>query len=129
MDVISPPKLKTIDTIVKPFQSLEILSTYTVLHSRMKGIWAAPEDDKNRELAKLLTPQMVLILKALRGKLDVGLSNAEIDSQLGAGSQWIVFWGLRELMALDIIEFDVHLFGEPGKYRLTQTGVSVAESL
>jgi hypothetical protein len=129
MKAISPPKLKTIDTIVKPFQSFEVLSTRKIMRFKMKGVWLPPEAGKGREIAKLLTPQMVQILKALKDESHVGLSNAEIDSLLGTASQWVVFWGLRELLALNLIEFQVQLFGEPGKYRLTQTGVSVTQTL
>jgi hypothetical protein len=94
----------------------------------MKGVWLSSKDGKRSELADLMTPRVVQILKALREK-PAGLSNAEIDSLLATASQWVMFWELRELMALDIIEFEVQPFGEPGKYKLTRSGASVANEL
>ncbi len=94
----------------------------------MKGVWLSSKDGKGDALTKLMTPRVVQILKVLRDQ-SIGLSNAEIDSLLGTASQWVAFWELRELIALDIIEFEVQPFGEPGKYRLTQSGVSIASGL
>ncbi len=87
-----------------------------------------PKDGQRDELTKLMTPRVGRILKALRDT-PTGLSNAEIDLLLETASQWVVFWELRELMALDIIEFEVQPFGEPGKYRLTQSGISITSGL
>jgi hypothetical protein len=72
---------------------------------------------------------MMTIMKTLKAKEDVGLSNAEIDSLLETSSQWLVFWDLRELMALGVVEYETHFFGEPGKYKLTKQGLSILQEL
>jgi hypothetical protein len=95
----------------------------------MKGVWLWPETDRKNALEKLRTPHILRILKALKDKGRDGLSNAEIDSLLGTASQWLIFWDLRELTALGVIEFDVQLFGEAGKYRLTQDGLSILQEI
>lgn len=77
---------------------------------------------------KLKTPHILGILAALKSNQS-GLSNAEIDSILGTASQWLIFWDLRELMSLGMVEYEAELFGEPGKYRLTQFGLSVLEQI
>jgi hypothetical protein len=95
----------------------------------MKGTWSWPEKDRRGALEKLKTPHILAILTALKAKGKDGLSNAEIDSLLGTASQWLIFWELRELTALGIVEFDVQLFGEPGKYRLTEAGFSILQEI
>ncbi len=77
----------------------------------------------------LRSPTMMKMMTALKAKGDTGLSNAEIDALLEASSQWWVFWNLRELLALEVVEFDVQFFGEPAKYKLTKLGLSVLEEL
>jgi len=66
-----------------------------------------------------------MMLTALKERKEKGLSNAEVDSLLRVSSQWLVFWDLRELLALNIVEFDVQFFGEPGRYRLTESGLQI----
>ena len=95
----------------------------------MKGVWLWPEEDRKRALGKLRTPHILKILTTLQDKGKEGLSNSEIDSLLGTASQWVIFWELRELMALGIVEFDVQFFGEPGKYHLTQEGLSILQEI
>jgi len=104
------------------------MNIMTVAHS-MEGIWSWPAEDRERTLQKLRSPNILKILTALKERGEKGLSNAEVDSLLGASSQWLVFWDLRELLALHIVEFDVQFFGEPGRYRLTESGLAVLEEL
>jgi DNA-binding HxlR family transcriptional regulator len=79
-----------------------------------------------RELKHTLTSQIVTLLKE---RVKDGLSNAEIDSALGTASQWIIYSRLRKLVELGIIEYEVQLFGEAGKYHLTQKGLSVLDHM
>jgi DNA-binding HxlR family transcriptional regulator len=79
-----------------------------------------------KELKHPLTTQIVVLLKE---RAKDGLSNAEIDSALGTASQWIIYSRLRKLVELGIIEYDIQLFGEAGKYHLTQKGLSVLEHM
>jgi hypothetical protein len=94
----------------------------------MRGVWSWSDKDRTDVLKKLKTPHILRILTALK-ETKGGLSNAEVDSLLRTASQWVIFWDLRELIALDIVKFDVQLFGEPGKYHLTDSGLSVIEEL
>jgi hypothetical protein len=94
----------------------------------MRGAWTWQEKEKHQIIDRLKTPRMLGILTALKGN-ESGLSNAEIDSILGTASQWLIFWDLRELMSLGIVEYKVELFGEPGKYHLTQLGLSVLQQI
>ena len=95
----------------------------------MKGDWSWSEQDRSSILQKLRTSSRITILRALKAKDDVGLSNAEIDSLLETSSQWLVFWELRELMALGVAKYEVQFFGEPGKYKLTESGLSILKEL
>lgn len=94
----------------------------------MRGVWTWQEKEKQQIMDKLKTPQMLGILTALKDK-ESGLSNAEIDSMLGTASQWLIFWDLRELMSLGMVEYRAELFGEPGKYHLTQLGLSILQQM
>ena len=95
----------------------------------MRGVWTWPEKDRQKILRSLDTPHIIAILTALNEKSESGLSNAEIDSLLGTASQWLIFWDLRELMSLEVVQYTPELFGEPGKYRLTELGRSVLKEL
>jgi hypothetical protein len=95
----------------------------------MKGVWSLPEKDRKQALEKLKTPHILRVLTALKEKREAGLSNAEVDSLLGTASQWLIFWDLRELLALGVVDFDVQFFGEPGKYRLTEAGLGILQEI
>jgi DNA-binding HxlR family transcriptional regulator len=95
----------------------------------MRGLWLWPEKDRPKILDKLNIPYIITILDALKEKPETGLSNAEIDSLLGTASQWLIFWNLRELISLGIVQYTAELFGEPGKYRLTEFGREVLEEI
>lgn len=90
----------------------------------VKGLWVATDDELPKRLKR---PHIAKVLSALRAKGNDGLSNAEIDSLLSTASQWLIFWDLRELIALEIIRYEVHPFGEPGKYVLTEKGLTLSK--
>ena len=81
------------------------------------------EDEKIAHQA-LSDAETLRILTELSKRGGEGLSNAEIDSMLNTASQWLIFWRLRRLMALGFVKYDVQLFGEPGKYLITEKGLS-----
>jgi len=53
-----------------------------------------------------------------------GMSNAEIDAALSDYSQWMTVKHLRELTIRGLIEYKPELFGDPGKYFITDLGIS-----
>ena len=71
---------------------------------------------------------MVAILVALAKSPD-GLSNAQLDRLLSNNSQWRTLSHLKELMALGFILYHVQLFGEAGKYELTDLGKNVVSRM
>ena len=90
----------------------------------MKGIWTWPSQPE--EQAKVLRrvmqeDELVTILFALT-KSPNGLSNAQLDRLLMNNSQWRTLSHMKELMALGFVEYNVHFFGEAGKYELTDLG-------
>jgi hypothetical protein len=95
----------------------------------MRGVWLWPEKDRQKILDRLNVPYIITILGMLKERSETGLSNAEIDSLLGTASQWLIFWNLRELISLGIVQYIPELFGEPGKYRLTEFGRAVLEEI
>lgn len=72
--------------------------------------------------------ELVAILVAL-DKNPEGMSNAQLDRLLANNSQWRTLSHLRELSALGFILYDVQFFGEAGKYKLTELGMSIVSRL
>ena len=58
-----------------------------------------------------------------------GLSNAQLDRLLANNSQWRTLLHMRELVALGFIEYQVHFFGDSGKYQLTDLGKTIVPRL
>jgi DNA-binding HxlR family transcriptional regulator len=92
----------------------------------VKGPWVWSDTTQRRAvLHAIKKSHLDQILSALAKNQGKGLSNAELDSVLGASSQWIIHWKLTELLALGLIEYTVEPFGEPGRYTITPLGVTV----
>jgi hypothetical protein len=96
----------------------------------MKGLWTGSDIEKaaagagrSAEETHLLT-----ILRLLREHKG-GISNAEFDALLNNSSQWVAMWYIRELLAAEFIEYKAQLFGEPGKYRITDAGTAFLQRL
>lgn len=93
----------------------------------MKGIWTWPSEpgDQEKTLRKIMEEdELVAILTALTKSPD-GLSNAQLDRLLSNNSQWRTLSHLKELMALEFVQYHVQFFGEAGRYELTDLGRSV----
>jgi len=93
----------------------------------MKGIWAWPSEAKEQDktLRKITQEdELVTILVAL-AKSQEGLSNAQLDRLLANNSQWRTLSHIRGLTALGFVEYHVQLFGDAGKYELTELGRAV----
>lgn len=92
----------------------------------MKGPWVWSDPTQRQSVLRTIKKSHLdQILSALARNQGKGLSNAEMDSALGASSQWIIHWKLTELLALGLIEYRVEPFGEPGRYMITPLGVTV----
>ncbi len=97
----------------------------------MRGLFTWPSDAKAQaKVLRLIKEEDELpkILFALADRAD-GLSNAQLDRLLSNNSQWRTASHMRELAALGFVEYQVDLFGGPGRYRLTETGRWVLPSL
>lgn len=70
-------------------------------------------------LAQNLRTRRILTMLS---KTQSGMSNAEIDAALSDYSQWTTLQPLRELLAAGLIEYKTDLFGNPGKYLITDLG-------
>jgi hypothetical protein len=89
-----------------------------------KGLWVWPSDPKaQRKVLRRVaaSPHLMAALTALV-KSKEGLSNAELDMAIDDNSEWMTLWMIRQLTSLGFIDYDVHFFGEPGKYQLTDLG-------
>lgn len=96
-----------------------------------KETWYWPEDDEGREQVLRKLSQSEYMRKAIESleKNQQGLSNSELDEAVGANSNWLTLWIVRQLLALGLIEYEADLFGNPGRYRLTDKGKEVAQQL
>ncbi len=97
----------------------------------MKGFWTWPSDpvEQHNILRRILKEdELVPILQALASSPE-GLSNAQLDRLLGNNSQWRTHYHMKELIALDFVQYHVQFFGDPGKYQLTDLGKSVMSKI
>jgi len=97
----------------------------------MRGIWAWPSEPKEQDkaLQKILREdELVAILAALANNPE-GLSNAQLDRILTNNSQWRALLHMKELMALGFVDYHVQLFGDAGKYQLTELGKAIASKI
>ena len=93
----------------------------------MRGIWVWPSkpNEQDKTLHKILREdELVAILIALANNPE-GLSNAQLDRLLANDSQWRTLLHMKELMALGFVDYHVHLFGDAGKYQLTDMGKAI----
>jgi len=93
----------------------------------MKGIWTWPSEPAEQAKAILKVAredELVSILTALTESPE-GLSNAELDKLLKNNSQWRTRIHLEELLATGLVQYNVQLFGNAGRYELTELGRSV----
>jgi hypothetical protein len=97
----------------------------------MKGIWIWPLEPKEQEktLRRIMQEDELSTILVTLASHPEGLSNAQIDRLLGNNSQWRTTLHMRELMALGFVQYDVHFFGDPGKYLLTDLGKTIVARL
>lgn len=86
--------------------------------------------DKQSELYKKLNREehLRIILKMLAEHKE-GLTDAEIDATLSNYSQWTTLLHLRELLSTGLIEYKPELFGNPGRYFITELGISTLKNI
>jgi hypothetical protein len=97
----------------------------------MRGIWVWPAEPKeqDRTLQKILREdELVAILIALANNPE-GLSNAQLDRLLANNSQWRTLSHTKELMALGFVDYHVQLFGDAGRYQLTELGRAIVSRI
>ncbi len=93
----------------------------------MKGIWFWPNEPKQQEkvLRDIQTSEPILAALTALTKSKDGLSNAQFDVAMATFSQWNARWTIEQLLSLGFIEYKVELFGDAGKYVLTELGKNV----
>ena len=97
----------------------------------MRGIWVWPSEPKEQDktLQKILREdELVAILIALANNPE-GLSNAQLDRLLANNSQWRTLSHTKELMALGFVDYHVQLFGDAGRYQLTELGRAIVSRI
>jgi hypothetical protein len=97
----------------------------------MKGIWTWPSEPKEQDkvLRRILDEDELFTIILALANNSQGLSNAELDRLLANNSQWRTLSHMRELVALGFVEYHVQLFGDAGKYQLTDLGKTVVARL
>lgn len=92
-------------------------------------VWASDERTQRRITKKVsqskhLTAALVAIMKRKEG-----LSNAELDDLTSDNSSWITLSVMRELLSMGLVEYQVDLFGNPGRYTLTDLGRKIIQNV
>ena len=96
-----------------------------------KGLWVWPADPKGQRkmLRKVLESSHLMAALAAIGKSKEGMSNAELPDALNDSSEWTTLWVVRQLMSLGFVEQKIDFFGNPGKYQLTELGISALATM
>lgn len=97
----------------------------------MKGLWVWPENEvnQNKTIQGVKNSQHFMTILSKLAKSKDGLSNAQIDQVVKNNSQWNTRWIVSELLGLGLIDYKVDLFGDPGKYSITDLGKDVLKRL
>ena len=96
----------------------------------MKGIWVWPESESEQKKTaeNIRNSESLLGILSAIAKTEDGLSNAQIDLAVRNNSQWNTRWPVSELLGLGLMEYKVNLFGDSGKYTITELGKNVLQS-
>jgi len=97
----------------------------------MRGIWAWPSETKEQDktLQKILREDELVTILVTLAENPEGLSNAQLDRLLANNSQWRTLLHMKELMALGFVGYRVQLFGDAGKYHLTELGKTIVSKI
>ena len=89
-----------------------------------KGLWAWPSDPRGQRkvLRKVAASPHLMSAMAVISKSKEGMSNAELDDAINDSSEWTTLWVIRQLTALNFIDFRVDLFGNPARYQMSELG-------
>jgi hypothetical protein len=96
-----------------------------------KGLWVWASDERTqRRLTKKVSEskRMMVALEAIM-KREEGLSNAELDDLISDNSNWMTLWVMRQLLSLGFVEYKVDLFGNAGRYTITDLGRDTMQKL
>jgi hypothetical protein len=90
----------------------------------LKGLWVWPSDPKGqrRILRKMAESPHLMAAMAALAKSKEGMSDAELEDAIGGSAEWTTLWVIRQLTALEFIEYKVDFFGNPARYQLTEQG-------
>ena len=97
----------------------------------MKGIWVWPSDAEGQDktLRMIAEEDELVTILATLVKSPEGLSNAKLDRLLSNNSQWRTLSHMKELLALGFVQYDIHFFGDAGRYTLTDLGKTVVSKI
>jgi hypothetical protein len=96
----------------------------------MEGVWFWTENEREqiKLLERLKKLDLIKILVLLAKSKD-GLSNSEINNMINNNSQWRTIWDLRQLLSLGFVAYKIDLFGDPGRYQITELGKTILQTM
>jgi hypothetical protein len=96
-----------------------------------KGLWVWASDERTQRRITKRVSQSKHLMAALEAiqKRKEGLSNAELDDLTSDNSSWITLSVMRELLSMGLVEYQVDLFGNPGRYTLTDLGRGILQRI
>jgi len=124
-----PPSL-AIAWLLENLIALALVSMFRT-PSTEKGLWvSAPDERTQRRITKKVSQSKHLMaaLEAIMKRKE-GLSNAELDDLISDNSSWMTLSVVRELLSLGLVEYQVDLFGNPGRYTLTDLGRNIMQRI
>jgi hypothetical protein len=96
-----------------------------------KASWIWTSDERTQRLVAKEVSESKPLMAALEAimKRKEGLSNAELDEVVSDNSEWITLSVMRRLLSLGFVEYRVDLFGNPGRYTMTDLGRDFMQKL
>jgi hypothetical protein len=92
-------------------------------------VWASGERTQRRITKKVSESKHLMAALEAIMKRKEGLSNAELDDLISDNSGWMTLSVTRKLLSLGFVEYQLDLFGNPGRYTLTDRGRDIMQKL
>jgi len=124
-----PPSL-TIAWLIENFVALALVGMFRT-PSTEKVLLVSASDERTQRLITKKVSQSKHLMAALEAimKRKEGLSNAELDDLISDNSSWTTRTVTVELLSLGLVEYQVDLFGNPGRYTLTDLGRNIMQRI
>jgi hypothetical protein len=124
-----PPSL-AVAWMIETLVALALVGS-TKTPSMEKGLWVWSSDERSQRRMTKKVSESKHLMAALEAimKRKEGLSNAELDDLISDNSEWMTHSVMSKLLSLGFVEYRVDMFGNPGRYVLTDLGRDIMQKV